>query len=125
MRIISSDSNYVNAISGRVAEGTSFIMGMSGLDFLIGLDDHYAGLSFHMTGFNATMYKFGIIGTVLSYLFYLKCIKDLKNQFYWLAVTIVGLSFFNPHTHGTFYMLYFIVFFLEGYHEKRLQVLEF
>ena len=122
MRIISSGSDYRNAVEGRIVGGTNFIMQLSGLNLLIGLSDHYTGLDFHMTGFNATMYKYGIIGTALSYIFYLRCIIDLKNQFFWLAITIVGLSFFNPHTHGTFYMLFFIVFFLEGYREKRASI---
>ena len=116
-RIFFSGSDYRNAVSGRVEEGTEFILNMSGLDLLIGLADHYSGLDFHMTAFNATMYKFGIIGTILSYLFYLRCARELKNRFFWLTIVLIGVSFFMPHTHGTFYMPFFITVLLEGYSE--------
>lgn len=122
-RIFFSGSDYRNAVSSRLEGGTSFILQMQGIEFLIGIADHYAGLDFHMTGFNATMYKYGITGTLLSYFFYFKCVKDLKKQYFWLALVLIGTSFFMPHTHGTFYMLFFVVFFLEGYRERDRQAL--
>jgi hypothetical protein len=91
---------------------------MKGSQLLIGISDHYSEVEFHMTGFNATMYKFGIVGTLLSYAFYIGCLRHLKGKYFWLAVLLIGLSFFTPHTHGTFYMLFFIVFLIDGYHEK-------
>ncbi len=118
IRIFSSGSDYKNAVSGRVEGGYEFIRQMHGWELVFGISDHYSGLDFHMTGFNATMYKFGIVGTLLSYLFYLKCLIDLRGWSFWLAAFLIGLSFFTPHTHGTFYMLFFIVFLTEGYHEK-------
>ena len=120
-RIFFDGSDYKNAVSGRVEDGTEFILQMRGLDLLIGIADHYSGLDFHMTGFNATMYKYGIIGTVLSYVFYVRCVRDLKNRYFWLAIVLIGASFFMPHTHGTFYMPFLVVFLLEGYRELEEQ----
>ena len=117
-RIFRSGSDYTNAVSGRVKSGTEFIRQMKGRQLFIGISDHYSDVDFHMSGFNATMYKFGIIGTLLSYLFYFGCLKNLKGKYFWFAMLLIGLSFFTPHTHGTFYMLFFIVFLIDGYHEK-------
>ena len=104
-RVFSSGSDYRNAVAGRVQSGAAFIRSMKGSQLLIGISDHYSEVEFHMTGFNATMYKFGIVGTLLSYAFYIGCLRHLKGKYFWLAVLLIGLSFFTPHTHGTFYML--------------------
>ena len=119
-RIFFSDTDYVNAVSGRISGGSQLISELKGLSLWFGLGDHYADVKVHMTAFNATMYKFGIIGTVLSYLFYLKAIVDLKGKYPWFAFMLVGISYFAPHTHGTFYMLFFIIFLLEGYRDQVL-----
>ena len=118
-RIFSSSSDYSNAVSGRVSSGFSIIRQFSLRQLLLGVSDHYSEVEAHMTGFNATMYKFGIIGTALSYVFYIRCVFQLKNQFFWIALLLIGTSFFNPHTHGTIYMLFFVVFLMEGYRQKR------
>lgn len=117
-RIFFSGSDYHNAVSGRIESGGAFVSQMRGLQLFIGISDHYSEVEFHMTGFNATMYKFGIIGTGLSYLFYIRCLHDLKDKYFWLAFLLIVTSFFTPHTHGTFYMLFFIIFLLDGYMNK-------
>ena len=117
-RIFSSGTDYRNAVSSRVDAGGAFIGQMRGKQLLIGISDHYSDVDFHMTGFNATMYKFGIIGTLLSYLFYIRCLRELKDAYFWLALILIGVSFFTPHTHGTFYMLFFIIFLLSGFNKK-------
>ena len=115
LRIFSSGSDYKNAVSGRVSEGMAFIGQLRGKELLIGLSDHYSEVEFHMTAFNATMYKYGIIGTVLSYVFYVRSALYEKDAYRWIAVLLIIASFFNPHTHGTIYMLFFVVFLLDGY----------
>lgn len=118
-RIFSSGSDYTNAVSGRVSAGTEFISQLRGSQLIFGISDHYSDVEFHLTGFTGTMYKFGILGTVLSYLFYAKCLKDLDGRFFWLDLLLIVASFFTPHTHGTFYMLFFVIFLLQGYQEKE------
>lgn len=113
-RIISS-AGLQSSINGRTALGNSFIRRMHGSQFLFGISDRYSDIDFNMSGFNGTMFKYGIIGTCLSYLFYLKCLFDLKNQHFWIAIVIISVSFFSAHTHGTFYMLFYIVFLTDGY----------
>ena len=119
LRIISSGDDYSNAIEGRLGSASVLMSQLSFKELLVGISDHYSEVDFHMTAFNATMYKYGIIGTALSYIFYLRCLIELKNQYFWLAALLTGLSFFNPHTHGTVYMLYFVTILLNGYMEQR------
>lgn len=119
LRIFSSGDNYSNAIEGRLSAGNQLLSQFTFKDLLVGISDHYSEVDFHMTAFNATMYKYGIIGTALSYIFYLRCLIDLKDQYFWLAVLLIGVSFFNPHTHGTIYMLYYVTILLNGYKEQH------
>ncbi len=119
LRIFSSGDDYSNAIEGRLGSASILLSQFSFKELLVGISDHYSEVDFHMTAFNATMYKYGIIGTALSYVFYLRCLIDLKDQYFWLAVLLIGVSFFNPHTHGTVYMLYFVTILLNGYKEQH------
>jgi len=118
-RIFSSSTNYNNAVLGRISSGTKIIQSLRGEQLWLGVADHYSDVSAHMSGFNATMYKYGILGTLLSYLFYLRALFFLKDQFFWMAILIIVYSFFAAHSHGTIYMMYFITFFLEGYLIKK------
>ena len=119
LRIFTSGNDYSNAIEGRLGSASVLLSQFTFKELLVGISDHYSEVDFHMTGFNATMYKYGIIGTALSYIFYLRCLIDLKDQYFWLAALLIGVSFFNPHTHGTVYMLYFVTILLNGYKEQQ------
>ena len=115
LRIFSSGDDYSNAVTGRVASGSQLIGSLRGRQLILGISDHYSDLEFHMTGFNATMYKYGLVGTLLSYLFYLQSLLKLKGKYFWLSALLIVMSFFNPHTHGTVYMLFFSTFLLDGF----------
>ena len=111
-----------SVVSGRVGLANEFIRNMKGKDLIVGIADRYASdVDFHMSGFNGTMYKYGIIGTMLSYFFYLKCVFNLKDRFFWIAVVIIIISFFSAHTHALFYMIYYFAYLLAGYRSRYVK----
>lgn len=115
LRLFTSESGNSNAISGRVRLGRNYVRRLRGKNLILGLSDKYSDVEFNMSGFYGTMYKYGIVGTALSYLFYFKSLFNQKNQYFWIAVVLIAASFFTAHTHGTFYMLYFVIFLIDGY----------
>jgi len=118
MRIFGSGQDYTNAISGRVSSGNNLISQIRGTQLLIGVEDRLTGIEFNMSGFNATMYQFGIIGIILSYIFYIQGIFRLKGLYFWLSIIIIVLSFFSSHTHSTMFMIYSAFVFVDGYRSK-------
>ncbi|MCR5659283.1 MAG: hypothetical protein K6G25_08160 [Bacteroidales bacterium] len=116
---IFSDDDATNAIDGRVRLVTDYVSGISGRAVWFGrpigeLDD----LDFNIPGFFATYIKWGIVGLIFSYWFYGQGLFKLKGPYFWLSLIIVVISYFTAHTHGTFYMLYFVVFLMNGYFES-------
>lgn len=110
-----------NAIEGRVRLVSDYVKGISGRAVWFGtpiseLDD----LEFNIPGFFATYIKWGIFGMLFSYWFYLQGLFKLKGPYFWLTLIIVVISYFTAHTHGTFYMLYFVVFLMNGYYESSI-----
>jgi len=67
-----------------------------------------------LPGFFSTMYKYGSVGVVLSYLFYLSCAVFAKESTRWIAVIVLAISFVSAHTHGTFYMLFYMLMLMNG-----------
>lgn len=106
-----------SAIDARTRLARNLVQGLSGKNLLFGLTDNVDDIDFNLSGFYATLYKYGIIGIVLSYLFYVKGMFRLKNAYFWLSCIIVVISFFTAHTHGTFYMLYYVVLLMNGYYD--------
>jgi hypothetical protein len=113
-RIIGSNIGGNNAISGRITLSISLIKSLTGFALLYGAADSTSGIEFNMPGFMATMYKYGLIGIVLSYAFYVRGLFKLKAQYFWISLVIIIVSFFSAHTHGTFYMLFYVFILLEG-----------
>lgn len=110
------------AISGRMERAISLIRyRMSGSQYLVGVSDSVENIKFNLPGFFATMYKYGIIGTVLSYIFYLCCAIFGKGAYRWMAIIILGVSFFSAHTHGTFYMLFYVLILMDSLVQKTGQ----
>lgn len=108
------------AISGRVERAISLIRyKMKGLQYVVGVTDSVDDINFNLPGFFATMYKYGMIGTVLSYVFYVVCAMFAKGAYRWMAVIILGVSFFSAHTHGTFYMIFYVLLLMDGIVRKR------
>ena len=103
------------AISGRMERAISLIRyRMSGSQYIIGVSDSVEDVSFNLPGFFATMYKYGIIGTLLSYVFYVCCAVFAKGATRWTAIIILCISMVSAHTHGTFYMLFYVLMLMDG-----------
>lgn len=104
------------AFDGRVRLARNYVKQITGSRVLTGRAGVIGDLDFNLSGFFATYIKWGIIGIVLTYWYYLQGLFKLKNAYFWITVIIFGISFFTAHTHGTFYMLYYVTFFSMGYH---------
>lgn len=119
-RIISSNTVRIDAISGRTARSIELIKSLTGKKLLFGVADSTAGIKFNMPGFMASIYRYGLIGIVLSYEFYVRSLFKLNAEYFWISLVIIIVSFFSAHTHGTFYMLYYVIILLEGYNQRKL-----
>lgn len=103
-----------NAISGRVTRAWTLLDTLAGKNLLFGVTNTLEGIEFNMSGFAATLYKFGIVGIVLSYTLYLYSAFRLKAPYNWIGWVLVITSFFSAHTHGTLFMLYYVLILLQG-----------
>ena len=112
LRIV--DSSNQGAIAGRTRLSSELIRTLSSSGWIVGITNTLEGIDFNMPGFLATIYKFGIIGVFLSYTVYVYGIFKCKNAFFWISVFVVIISFFSAHTHGTFYMMYYVFTILYG-----------
>ncbi len=91
---------------------------MSGKSLLIGVTENL-NVSFNMPGFFATLYKYGVIGVGLSYWYYAQYVFQLRNAGFWISIIILATSFFSAHTHGTFYMMYYILILMNAHHMSK------
>ena len=106
-----------SAIDGRVRRARNYIRTISGSAVLFGAENVTQDLDFNLAGFFATYIKWGLVGVFLSYWFYGQGLFRLKKEYFWITTIVLVISFFTAHTHGTFYMLYFTVFLMEGYNQ--------
>ncbi|MBR5082390.1 MAG: hypothetical protein IKX35_08135 [Bacteroidales bacterium] len=107
-----------NAIEGRTRLVKDFVSGITGRAMWFGSPNVIQDLDFNIPGFFATYIKWGIVGMFFSYWFYGQGLFKLKGPYFWLTLIIVVISYFTAHTHGTFYMLYFVVFLMNGYYDS-------
>lgn len=122
-RIFTSGSTgNSTAIEGRTRLARMLVSGMSGSSLLVGVTENVDEITFNLSGFYATLYKYGLIGLALSYLFYIPGIFRLKGAGFWISLIIVIISFFSAHTHGTFYMIYFVFVIMNAYHMRAGKV---
>lgn len=115
-RIFTNDNH--NAIDGRVRLARSFAQTISGRAVIFGTPGITSDLDFNLSGFFATYFKWGIVGLFFTYWFYIQGFFKLKGPLFWISMIIVVISYFTAHTHGTFYMLYFLLFLMNGYYER-------
>lgn len=119
---IFTDTEGTNAISGRIRLAKNYITTITGSAVWFGRPNVAETLDFNLAGFFATYIKWGVIGLVLTYLFYGQGLFLLKKAYFWMTAIILVISFFTAHTHGTFYMLYYVVFLMNGYYEQAKPV---
>lgn len=117
---IFTDTEGTNAIDGRVRLALNYVSTISGQTVLFGTANISSDLEFNLSGFFATYINWGVIGLVLTYWFYGRGLFRLKKKYFWMSLIIIVISFFTAHTHGTFYMLFYVVFLMNGYYEKQL-----
>lgn len=115
-RIFTNESS--NAIDGRVRLARNFAQTIRGSAVFIGTPGITRDIDFNLSGFFATFFKWGVIGLVFTYWFYIQGLFKLKGSLFWVSLVIVVISYFTAHTHGTFYMLYYILFLMDGYYER-------
>lgn len=112
---LAEENTGSTAVSGRIERAISLIRyKMSGSQYFVGVSDSVEGINFNLPGFFSTMYKYGIIGTVLSYVFYLCCAVVGKGACRWTAILVLVISMVSAHTHGTFYMLFYVLMLMDG-----------
>lgn len=120
-RVLINDSGKSAAIAGRVDRANILLREMSDFELLFGAFVPKA-VEFNLSGFHATVYRFGIVGVLLTYLFYGQGLLKLKGRYLYMTLIILVVSFFSAHTHGTFYMLYFTLFLMNGYNLRANQL---
>lgn len=103
------------AIDGRTERAIMALREMSAVQWIAGTSDNTAALPFNMPGFMAIAYKYGVIGIVLSYEFYVRSMAKLDIRYFLFAAILLLASFFSAHTHGTFFMLYYVLLLMEGH----------
>lgn len=118
-RVFSSGSDYGNAVSGRLDSGWKLLQNIHGIQWVFGVSESLSGITANLSGFIEALYQYGIIGVILSYLFYLRGLK-LKNEFFWVTIIILAVSFFSQHTHSTMFLIYAVFVFFEGDRREQL-----
>lgn len=103
------------ALEGRTASGIAALAKMNWLDWLCGERKLGEEAGYYMSAFYGTIYDYGVIALVLSYVFYVYSLLKLKRQYRWLALMIMGLSYFTVHTHGSSYMLHLCILLFAGH----------
>lgn len=91
---------------------------IKGRNLWFGVTKSISDISFNLSGYAATMYKYGIIGVILSYIVYLRGVIQLKRHFRVVSIIVFITSFFSAHTHGTYHMIYFVIIIMEGFIER-------
>lgn len=109
-----NSSGQILVISGRNSLANGLIEDMAGTDLVLGLSEDTSDFRFNIPGYHATMYKYGLIGIVLSYLFYVQFLFRTKGAGFWISAIILVLSFFTAHTHGTFFLLEYTLFLMNA-----------
>lgn len=119
-RIFDTDAGTSVAISGRVRLANEYIRNLHGKTLIFGASNRFEGFEFNMAGFHSTLYKWGIIGIVLTYWFYAQGLYKLKGEYFYMTIIIIITSFFSAHTHGTFYMMYYAMFLMNGIYVRSI-----
>lgn len=102
------------AIAGRTNRAMELVGSLRGMQWLFGAGD-VTNAKFNVPGFFSTFYRYGIIGLVLSYHFYVHCLLKLDAPWFFTSGLILVVSLFSAHTHGTFFMLYYVYVLMEGH----------
>lgn len=114
--LVRGSTGQSTAVAGRTRLAQMLVSSMSGKSLLIGVAENLDEVNFNMPGFFATLYKYGVIGVVLSYWYYAQYLFRTKDAGFWMSILILVVSFFSAHTHGTFYMMYYILVLVNAHY---------
>ena len=117
VRVIAENESGYNAIAGRTSAGSKLIQEMGSDQMLIGVTDALGDLGAAVSGFQATFYKYGAVGILLSYLYYAWCFARTRRYGRYLCLILLVISFVCAHTHNAFFMLFFSAYIFEGLKE--------
>lgn len=115
-RIIVPGKTGSTAISGRTAKALELVSTMTVKQWFFGVADNTHGITFTVPGLLDVLYRHGLIGLILSYELYVKCIFKLKFSYKFIGVVILISSLLTGHTHSTVGMLYYVLVLMSGYH---------
>ena len=115
-RILMSEDGY-NAIAGRTDSGMLAVSKLVGSEWLFGKLVPGTEAGWYMPAFYEMIYKYGLLGFAVSYGFYVNSLFKLKRQYAWLALMLLGLSYFSIHTHGSSFMMIYCILLLVGHEE--------
>lgn len=121
-RIFVGDQYGNTAISGRTYQAQLLLSQIRGTQFLFGVTRDISDITFNLSGYAATQYKYGIIGVILSYILYVLGIVFTRRQFRMVSVFVFVVSFFSAHTHGTYHMMYYSLIIFEGFIVKNAEL---
>ncbi len=122
-RIVIGDQYGNTAISGRTLQANELLEQMhGGKQLLFGVTKDISDIEFNLSGYAATMYRYGLIGVVLSYIIYVRGVIQLKRHFKVVSMVIFVISFFTAHTHGTYHLIYYVLIIIEGFNVQKKQV---
>ena len=105
----------VTAISGRIRSAMKLICSMTPIQWIFGVADNIHGITFNVPGSLGALYRHGLIGLVMSYDLYIKCVYKLELPYKLISLIIIVTSFFSAHTHSTVGMLYFLLLLMCGF----------
>ena len=105
----------LSAIEGRTATGLRSLGMLQGIRTLIGFGDIYDIADWNMSTFFFVTFKFGVIGMVLYYSFYIYSFFKLKREAQFMTGAFLILSLFTVHMFGAYYKMYYTILILFGY----------
>lgn len=118
-RIVIGDKYGNTAISGRTLQANQLLDQMHGGQLLFGVTKDISNIEFNLSGYAATMYRYGLIGVILSYVVYVRGVIQLKRHFRIISMVILVISFFTAHTHGTYHLIYYVLIIIEGFNVQK------
>jgi hypothetical protein len=124
-RIFNLQGMYkTSAIAGRTSTGMRSLKMLDGIQILVGVGDKYDISDWNMAAFFFVTFKFGALGAVLFYSFYIYSLFKLRREAQILAFIFLPLSFFTVHMFGAYYKMFYTMIMLYGYVQNRLENME-
>lgn len=121
IRIFAENEFGYNAINGRTDAGQSLVDHMSGRQYIMGVTDALGEDGAGVSGFYATLYKYGFVGIFLSYAYYVHGFFNVNKNYKYMCLILLIISFLCAHTHNYFYLLYYSSFIFQGLKTKGME----